>query len=149
MLFFLLIPSILPDLPVSSWWASTIGLLLLLLAWQAHLLVFHQVANTQPIEFIPFIGTVLISIPFYTAPRYCGILSAVDRFSSRKSASHGIGMHVSGRVFVAFYYHLDLTLLAKSAVLIISGAGLPGFLIQTPAAASESSCVTRSYGSQP
>ncbi|MDY0096630.1 MAG: DUF4401 domain-containing protein [Candidatus Vecturithrix sp.] len=126
-LFFLLIPSILPNLPVSSWWASTIGLLLLLLALETHLLVFHQIAITQPIGILLFIGTVLISIPFYAAP---GVIAAflvlLLGFHRGNQLLMGLACMFLVVFLVAFYYHLDLTLLAKSAILIISGVGLIG-----------------------
>ncbi|GAK61371.1 hypothetical protein U27_01271 [Candidatus Vecturithrix granuli] len=126
-LFFLLIPSILPDLPVSSWWTSTIGLLVFLLVLEFHLLVFHQIPITQPIGMILFIGTVIVSIPFYSAPGViAALLVLLIGFQRGNRLLMGLAFTFLAIFLVAFYYYLDLTLLAKSMILIISGIGLIG-----------------------
>lgn len=126
-LFFLLIPSILPDIPVSSWWASTVGLLALLLLLETHLLAFHQIAITQHIGIILFIGTVLVSIPFYAAP---GVIAALmvllSGFQRGNQLLMGLAFTFLAVFLAAFYYYLGLTLLAKSAILVVSGVGLIG-----------------------
>lgn len=126
-LFLLLIPSILPDLPVSSWWASTVGLLALLLILEAHLLAFHQIAVAQPIGMILLIGTVLVSIPFYAAPGViAALLVLLLGFQRGNRLLMGLAFTFLAVFLAAFYYYLDLTLLAKSAILVVSGGGLLG-----------------------
>lgn len=126
-LFFLLIPSILPDLPVSSWWTSTVGLLAFLLILEAHLLAFYQVAVTQPIGMILLIGTALVSIPFYAAPGViAALLVLLLGFQRGNRLLMGMAFTFLAVFLTAFYYYLDLTLLTKSIILLISGIGLIG-----------------------
>ena len=126
-LFFMLIPSILPDIPVSSWWVSTTGLLVLLLIVEVHLLNFHQIRITHSLGIILLLGTVIVSIPFFAAP---GIIAALLvlllGFQRGNHVLTGLAIIFLAVFLVAFYYHLDLTLLAKSGILFISGIGLIG-----------------------
>lgn len=126
-LFFLLIPSFLPDLPVSSWWASTVGLLVLLLILEAHLLAFHQIAVTQSVGMLFLIGTVLVSIPFYAAPGViAALLVLLLGFQRGNRLLLGMAFMFLAVFLGAFYYDLDLTLLVKSGILVASGVGLLG-----------------------
>lgn len=126
-LFLMLIPSFLPDIPVSSWWVSTIGLLALLLLVQAHLLALQQIRITHSFGLLLLIGTVLISLPFFAAP---GIIAALLvlllGFQRGNPVLTGLAVIFLAVFLVAFYYHLDLTLLVKSGILLISGIGLLG-----------------------
>jgi len=98
-----LLLSILPDakfIPPVTWWYSTLGLMVVLLMLEYHLLQINLIPISSLESVVILAGTGLVALLLYQSP---GIIAAI---------------------IVAFYYHLDITLLMKSITLMSAGLSL-------------------------
>jgi len=122
----LLLLSILPHsrwIPPITWWFSSLGLTVLLLALEHYLLQINFVSFVK--RYAIFAGTVLLALLLYQAP---GIIASIIlmllAFQRGNRVLMGIAIIFLTVFFVAYYYHLNITLLMKSISLISAGAGL-------------------------
>ncbi len=109
-------------IPHLSWWYSTLGLTVILLLLEYHLLCANNIPISSTGSIAILAGSLLVAILLYQSP---GIIAAVIVLL--------LGFHRSNRVlmgmaviflvvfFVAFYYHLNITLLMKSITLVSAG----------------------------
>jgi hypothetical protein len=122
----LLLLSILPHsrwiLPI-TWWFSSLGLTVLLLALEYYLLQKNLVSF--PKRYAIFAGTILTGLLLYQAP---GIIAAIIlillAFQRGNRVLMGIAIIFLTIFFVAYYYHLNITLLMKSISLMSAGVSL-------------------------
>jgi uncharacterized membrane protein len=129
-LFIMLLPSILaeiiPNLPI-TWSFSTLGLIMLLLGLESILLHNHNLSLASANSVILLGGTGLIGLLFYQAP---GIIATVIVMILGFQRSNRVLMGGATLFFtvflVAYYYHLEFTLLMKSITLVSSGLALLG-----------------------
>ncbi len=129
-LFLMLLPSIqaeiIPKMPI-TWSFSTLGLIMWLLGLELMLLHNHNFSLISANNVILLSGTLLIGLLFYQAP---GIIATVIVMVLGFQRSNRVLM--GGAIFfftvflVAYYYHLELTLLIKSITLVSSGLALLG-----------------------
>lgn len=130
-LLMMLLPSILPsieEIPIISWWISTLGLLLLLLSVEYYLLYFNDVQIHSPQSYLILGGTLFVTLFLYQAP---GIIAAVLVMILGFQQSHrvlmGLAIIFLAIFLVAYYYHLPVTLLMKSMTLMGTGLAMLGF----------------------
>lgn len=118
----MLVPSILPDFPVNTWWISALGLMMVLLMGEHTILAFHRIYTIDRLSLVIYIGTLLLTLPLLMAP---GILAAllILILGFHRGNRILVGLALVGLVvfLIAFYYHLALTLLVKSGILVASG----------------------------
>ncbi len=121
-----LLLSILPDMkeiPPVTWWYSTLGLTVLLLALEYYIMHTNNVIVLSPRNYAIFGGTLLIALLLYQSP---GIMAAVIvlllGFQRGNRVLMGLALVFLTVFLIAFYYHLNITLLMKSIALM--GAGL-------------------------
>jgi uncharacterized membrane protein len=130
-LFLLLIPSVLPrefhgTLHIApGWLPATTVLTALLLSVEYRLLAFHDGLKNRAAVLLLFAGTVALAAVSYNAP---GIIAALLVLAI---AYHRGNRILTGMAFAflavflsAYYYNVQLTLLAKSYALLASGAVL-------------------------
>ncbi len=129
--FALLLPSILPqiiaEITIINWWFSTIGLVILLLGVEYYLLRSNHLSPTSLNSTILLVGTFLVGLLFYQAP---GIIAAIIvmilGFQRGNRVLMGLALGFFTLFLVAYYYHLEITLLMKSITLISTGLALLG-----------------------
>ncbi len=120
-----LLLSILQDakfIPHFTWWYSTLGLTVVLLLLEYHLLCANNIPISSPGSIAILAGSLLVAILLYQSP---GIIAAIIVLL--------LGFHRGNRIlmglsviflivfFVAFYYYLNITLLMKSITLMSAG----------------------------
>lgn len=122
----LLLLSILPKsqfIPPITWWFSSLGLTVLLLALEYYLLQINLVSFVK--RYAIFAGTILLALLLYQAP---GIIAAIIllllAFQRGNRVLMGIAIIFLTVFFVAYYYYLNISLLMKSITLISAGACL-------------------------
>jgi hypothetical protein len=118
---------------IPHWWISGLLLLPLLLV-----LEYRIVSRFEPraaAAIVPWLvgGTVLVSLPALWTP---GVLAAVVvivlGFQRGNRLLLGLGAVFLAVFLVAFYYHLDITLLLKSLILLATGLLLLGLRALMP-----------------
>ena len=124
----LLILSILPDYkpaPHLEWEYSTLGLTVLLLALEYHLLHTNKIPIFSAPSLIIFTSTVLVAALLYQAP---GIIASIIvillGFQRGNRVLMGLALIFLTVFFIAYYYYLDISLLMKSVTLTSSGLTL-------------------------
>lgn len=126
-LLLLLIPSMLPDISVTSWWISTVGLFIALLWFEYRLLARYAIAPFEQTGLLLMGCTAALTLPLLTTP---GILAAVLvlvlGFQRGQRVLMGLALVFLVVFLIAFYYHLDVTLLVKSGILTASGGVMLG-----------------------
>jgi hypothetical protein len=127
-LLLVLLLSILPKIeliPPFNWWYSTIGLTMLLLMVELSLLKRNNSPINSLRSYAILIGTIVIAFLLYQAP---GIIAALLvlllGFQRHNRLLMSIAFLFLTVFLVAYYYHLDITLLMKSITLISSGLAL-------------------------
>ncbi len=126
-LLLLLIPSMLEDISVTSWWVSTIGLLAMLLITEHRLLAHYAIAPFEKTGLMIMGGTVLFNLPLLMTPGItAAVLVLVLGFQRGRHVLMGLALVFLVVFLIAFYYHLDVTLLVKSGILAVSGIVLLG-----------------------
>jgi hypothetical protein len=122
----LLLLSILPHsrwIPPITWWFSSLGLTVLLLALEYYFLQKNLVAFNK--RYAIFAATIFISLLLSQAP---GIIAAIIllllAFQRGNRVLMGIAIIFLTVFFIAYYYHLNISLLMKSISLMSAGAGL-------------------------
>ena len=126
-LLLLLIPSMLGDISVTSWWVSTIGLLAVLLTIERRLLAHYAIAPFEKTGLVIMGGTVLCNLPLLMTPGItAAVLVLVLGYQRGQRVLMGLALVFLVVFLVAFYYHLDVTLLGKSGILAASGIVLLG-----------------------
>jgi len=133
-----LLLSILPNadfIPPVTWWYSTLGLMVVLLMLEYHLLRINLMPveyNLLQVNLIPslesvaiFAGTGLVALLLYQSP---GIIAAIIvlllGFQRGNRVLMGLSIIFLTVFFIAFYYHLNITLLMKSITLMSAGLTL-------------------------
>lgn len=123
-----LILSILPHsqfIPPQTWWLSTIGLTGLLLALEHHILSQNDIQNVSKTSISIFAGTLFIAILLHQAP---GIIASIIilflGFQRGNRVLMGIAIIFMCVFFIAYYYHLNISLLMKSSTLMTAGLGM-------------------------
>jgi len=110
-------------IPPITWWFSSLGLTILLLTLEYYLLQKNSVSIIK--RYTIFVSTILIALFLYQAP---GIIAAIIllilAFQRGNRVLMGISIIFMTVFFVAYYYHLNISLLMKSISLISAGAGL-------------------------
>lgn len=130
----ILVLSILPHylyyLPPVNWQYTTIGLTMLLLAMEYQILRAHQMPLLAPTNFLILVGTLLIAVLLYQSP---GIIAAIIvmllGFQRSSRVLMGLALAFLVVFIAAYYYHLNITLLLKSLMLMSSGLALLGLRI--------------------
>jgi hypothetical protein len=117
-----------PDIPetrfltILNWRISTIGLALVLLYLEHHILSSYGLAGMTVPGSIVFGTTLILSISTNQAP---GLLAAlfvlILGFHRGNRILMGLAFAFLTVFIIAFYYHLNLTLLMKSIVLVSTG----------------------------
>jgi Domain of unknown function (DUF4401) len=129
-LFIMLLPSGLigvPGIPLITWSFSTVGLVMLLLGLESILLHNHNFSLASANGIILLGGTFLIGLLFYQAPGIIAtIIVMVLGFQRGNRVLMGSATLFFTVFLVAYYYHLELTLLMKSITLVSSGSALLG-----------------------
>jgi hypothetical protein len=120
-------------IPIPHWWISGLLLLPLLLA-----LEYRIVSRFEPrasAAIVPWLaaGTMLVSLPALWTP---GVLAAVIVIVLGLQRANrlllGLGAAFLAVFLIAFYYHLDVTLLVKSLLLLATGLLLLGLRALMP-----------------
>jgi hypothetical protein len=126
----ILVLSILPHLyyvPPVNWRYTTIGLTMLLLAMEYQILRAHQMTFFSPTNYLILAGTLLIAVLLYQSP---GIIAAIIvmllGFQRSSRVLMGLALTFLVVFIAAYYYHLNITLLLKSLMLMSSGLALLG-----------------------
>lgn len=126
-LLLLLIPSMLEDISVTSWWISTLGLLLVVLFTEYRVLDQYTMSPSSKIGMLVMLCTVLFALPLMTTPGIiAAVLVLVLGFQRGQRVLMGLALAFLVVFLIAFYYHLEVTLLVKSFVLLASGLVLLG-----------------------
>ncbi len=122
----ILLLSILPKadfIPSFTWGYSTLGLTVLLLALEYPLLYSNNIESKK--SYAIFAGTVLVALLLYQAP---GIIASVIvlllGFQRGKRVLMGLALIFLSVFLIAYYYHLNITLLMKSITLMSAGLAL-------------------------
>jgi len=123
-----LILSILPHsnaIPPLTWWFSTIGLTMVLLALEYYLLRNNGISITALKSYAIFVCTILIGLLLHQSP---GIIAAIIvlllGYQRGNRVLMGLAIVFLSVFFIAYYYHLNITLLMKSITLMSAGVGL-------------------------
>ncbi|RKZ41229.1 MAG: hypothetical protein DRQ49_05785 [Gammaproteobacteria bacterium] len=123
-----LLLSILPDakfIPPVTWWYSTLGLMVVLLMLEYHLLQINLIPISSLESVVILAGTGLVALLLYQSP---GIIAAIIvlllGFQRGNRVLMGLSIIFLTIFFIAFYYHLDITLLMKSITLMSAGLSL-------------------------
>ncbi len=124
----LLILSILPAfdfIPDLNWEYSTFGLTTLLLALEYYILRTNNIQLFSATSFAVLLSTILIALLLHQAP---GIIASVIiialGFQRGNRVLMGLAFIFLSVFFVAYYYHLDISLLMKSITLASAGVTL-------------------------
>lgn len=108
-----------------TWWYSTLGLTVLLLALEYHLLQINNIPIYSPKNYVIFTGTLLVASLLYQAP---GIIASIILlllgFQRGNRVLMGLAIIFITVFFVAYYYYLNITLLMKSITLMSAGVAL-------------------------
>lgn len=117
--------SILPEvklIPAITWWYSTIGLTVILLLLEYYLLSVNKLSILSRESIAILIGSLIVALLLYQSP---GIIAAVIvlllGFQRGNRVLIGFSLIFLTVFFVAFYYHLNITLLMKSMTLMSAG----------------------------
>jgi hypothetical protein len=123
-----LILSILPTsefVPPLTWSYSTLGLTVLLLVLEYHILQINHIPPLSNKSYTLFGGTLLVALLLYQGP---GIIAATIilllGFQRGNKVLIGLAIASFTLFFIAYYYYLDITLLMKSITLMSAGAAL-------------------------
>ncbi len=121
----ILLFSILPEakgIPTITWWYSTIGLVVTLLLLEYHLLYVNNRPISSKESMAIIIGSLIVALLLYQSP---GIIAAIIvlllGFQRGNRVLMGLSLIFLTVFFVAFYYHLNITLLMKSITLMSAG----------------------------
>ncbi len=125
-----LLLSILPDtpnIPNITWWYSTVGLTIILIMLEIYLLDGYDILMSASQSYAIFISTLLVCILLYQSPGIiASIIILVLGFQRGNRVLMGLAIIFMTLFIVAFYYHLNITLLMKSITLITTGIALLG-----------------------
>ena len=114
-----------PDIPNITWWYSTIGLLIILIMLEIYLLDSHDIYMSAPQSQAIFISTVLVSLLLYQSPGIiASIIILVLGFQRGNKVLMGLAIIFLTLFIIAFYYHLNISLLMKSITLMTAGIAL-------------------------
>jgi uncharacterized membrane protein len=123
-----LILSILPHsefVPPLTWWYSSIGLTAVLLVLEYELLRGNDLPTNTVKNYTLFIGTFLIALLLHQSP---GIIAAIIvlllGYQRGNNVLIGLAIVFLSVFFIAYYYHLNISLLMKSITLMSAGVGL-------------------------
>ncbi len=112
-------------IPPQTWWFSTIGLTVLLLALEYHILYTNNIIINSKTSYSIFVSTLLVALLLYQAP---GIIAAIIililGFQRGNRILMGMAIISLGVFFIAYYYHLNISLLMKSSTLMTAGLAL-------------------------
>jgi hypothetical protein len=120
-------------IPIPHWWIS--GLLLLPALLVLEYRIVSRFAPPPAAAMVPWLaaGTLLVSIPALWTP---GVLAAVIvivlGFQRGNRLLLGLGAAFLAVFLITFYYHLDVTLLVKSLLLLATGLLLLGLRALMP-----------------
>ena len=124
----LLIISILPATDFIShlqWEYSTLGLTALLLFLEYYILRTNNIQFLSTPSLAIFLSTILLALLLYQAP---GIIASVIvialGFQRGNRVLMGLAFTFLSIFFIAYYYHLDISLLMKSLTLVSAGLAL-------------------------
>jgi hypothetical protein len=110
------------DIPIVTWWYSTIGLVVVLLLLEYHLLYVNNRPISSKESMAIIIGSLIVALLLYQSP---GIIAAIIvlllGFQRGNRVLMGLSLIFLTVFFVAFYYHLNITLLMKSMTLMSAG----------------------------
>ncbi len=124
----LLIISILPDvdfIPHLKWEYSTLGLTALLLILEYYILRTNNIPIFSPTSLAILVSTILIALLLHQAPGItASIIIVALGFQRGNRVLMGLAFIFLSVFFVAYYYHLDISLLMKSITLISAGVTL-------------------------
>jgi hypothetical protein len=126
-LFIMLLSSILPDATAIvhiNWWISTLGLTLILLAVESYILRYYQISLLSPHSMIILVGTFLISLLLPSPGLIAALIVLFLGFQRGNRVLIGIAIVFLIVFLIAYYYHLEVTLLIKSLILMSSGIAL-------------------------
>lgn len=121
-LFGLLLLSVFDEPEIKYWWLSALGLWLVLLG-QAYLILRHyEIAPTSKVGASLLGGTLLLLLPSFQTPGILGALMVLLLgFQRGNRLLMGLATLFLTVFIMRFYYLLDLTLLMKSLLLILTG----------------------------
>lgn len=118
----LLIPSVIIELEIELWWLSALGLLALLLVLEYLILAGLDVPWHNPLALGLAGGTLVLLWPAWQSPGLLGaLLVLLVGFRRGNRLLEGLAGTFLAFFIIAFYYNLELTLLAKSFMLMGSG----------------------------
>jgi uncharacterized membrane protein len=126
-LFIMLLSSILPDTTAIvhiNWWISTLGLTLILLAVESYILRYYQIPLFSPHSIIILVGTFLISLLLPSPGLIAALIILFLGFQRGNRVLIGMAIVFLIVFLIAYYYHLEVTLLIKSLILMSSGIAL-------------------------
>ncbi|MDM8566195.1 DUF4401 domain-containing protein [Candidatus Halobeggiatoa sp. HSG11] len=114
-----------PDIPIITWWYSTIGLMIILIMLEIYILDGYDISMSAPQSYAIFISTVVTSLLLYQSPGIiASIIILVLGFQRGNRVLMGLAVIFLTIFIIAFYYYLDITLLMKSVTLITTGIAL-------------------------
>ena len=121
-LFGLLLLSLVDDPEIKYWWLSALGLWLVLLGLEYLILRSYEIAPTSRIGASLFGGTLLLLVPSSQTPGILGAL-IVLLLGFQRGNRVLMGLATIFLIFFLanFYYLLELTLLMKSLLLMLTG----------------------------
>jgi uncharacterized membrane protein len=126
----ILLLSILPPMryiPPVSWWYSTMGLTVLLLALEYYILDSNHITIFSVKTYTIFAGTLLVALLLYQSPGIiASIIVLVLGFQRGNRVLMGLALVFLTVFLIAYYYHLNITLLMKSISLMSAGLALLG-----------------------
>ncbi|MEN8218867.1 MAG: DUF4401 domain-containing protein [Pseudomonadota bacterium] len=126
----ILLLSILPPInfiPPVTWWYSTMGLTVLLLALEYYILHSNQITIFSVKTYTIFAGTLLVALLLYQSPGIiASIIVLVLGFQRSNRVLMGLALVFLSVFLIAYYYHLNITLLMKSISLMSAGLALLG-----------------------
>jgi len=119
-----------PNIPNVTWWYSTIGLISILLMLEIYLLDGYGIPMSAPQSYAIFISTLLVGLLLYQSPGIiASIIILVLGFQRGNRVLMGLAIIFLTLFIIAFYYHLNITLLMKSITLMTTGIALLGLRV--------------------
>lgn len=110
---------------VRLWWISTSGLLIILLGQIWYVLRHQGMTGREPLALALLVGAALTSVPaLHTPGLVAALLIAIVGVQRGNPLLTGLAASFFALFLGEFYYHLDVTLLTKSLVLLGTGGVL-------------------------
>jgi len=110
-----------------TWWLSTVGLTVLLLTVEYQLLETNQVNLLSAKSTLILLGTLAVAGILYQSPGIiASLIITLIAFQRGNRVLLGLAIAFFTTFLIAYYYHLELTLLAKSIALMLGGVTLLG-----------------------